>query len=188
MMLSHALIMCICNLRIIAGGGPSRLFPEFMADFVAISRISYRSMLKYVAKFLHGQGFLPEDIILKRLKPEADALRIVCTNSDTLTEWRVTVLAFVTQHYMKYCFQLHLLVTFTTGQYTSISREYLAQYSSLEIDHLGTQAAQTSSFTISSSLLSTHASHTWLCKKLHSTVRPPSVPLKFVNVTLGPTA
>jgi hypothetical protein len=127
-------------------------------------------------------------IILKHLKPEADALRIVCTFSDTLTEWRITVLAFVTPHYMKYCFPLHLLVTFTAGQYTSISREYLAQYSSLEIDHLGTQAAQTSSFTISSSLLSTHASHTWLCKKLHSTVRPPSVPLKFVNVTLGPTA
>lgn len=121
MMPSHALILCIYNLKIIAGGGPSRLFPEFMADFVAISRISYRRMLKYVAKFLHGQGFLPEDII-------------------TLTEWRVTVLAFVTPHCMKYCSQLHLLVIFTAGQYTNMSREYLAQYSSLEIAHLGTQA------------------------------------------------
>lgn len=138
MMLSHALILCICNSKINAGGGPSRSFPEFMADFVAISRISYRRMLKYVAKFLHGQGFLPVDIILKHLKPEADALRIVCTNSDTLTEWRVTVLAFVTPHCMEYCFQLHLLVIFTAGQYTSMSREYLAQYSSLEIAHLGT--------------------------------------------------
>lgn len=70
-------------------------------------------MLKYDAKFLQGQGFLYEDITLKLLKPEADALRIVCTNSDTLTEWRITVVTFGTPYCMKYCFQLHLLVVLT---------------------------------------------------------------------------
>ena len=49
----------------------------------------------------------------KLLKPEADALRIVCTNSDTLTEWRITVVTFGTPYCMKYCFQLHLLVVLT---------------------------------------------------------------------------
>ena len=123
-------------------------------------------------------------VILKHLKPEADALRIVCTNSDTLTEWRVTVLAFVTPHYMKYCFQLHLLVTFTAGQYTSISREYLAQYSSLEIAHLGTQA-DTNFFVHNQLFISVDSCISYMVVQeaaFNSKTTYSSVPLKFVNV------